>query len=229
MKKWWKKVRKFFARPGVLKWTIVLVTLVIVGGAIKALVWTIYTKDGPAFVPESVREDIQGAIKESGEAIKNVSEPIGSAIVDAGYVRDCGRNSLADDGQKDVTANWETYTDPTTGVSMKYPEGWKVFEGEEGVFSFGPSEDSYDGVFVYKYKVDSMDLNEWWSGYVSRSDGSFTPISKKTINDKEFSLSQQIDGMQSRYYLLKINNYIYSVSANGEGYSYVEKVLFTIN
>jgi hypothetical protein len=122
MNNWWTKAKEFFSRPKVIKWSIVILSVLIVVGTLKTLVWTIYTKDKPAFVPEEVREDIRGAIKERGESIKKVSKPVGTAIVEAVFTE----LGSEDDSVPSTTDNWPTYTNAELGISFKYPEGWVV-------------------------------------------------------------------------------------------------------
>jgi hypothetical protein len=221
MKKWWAKVRKFFKRPGAIKWTVIILSVVIIGGAIKALLWTIYTKDEPAFVPEEVREDIRGAIKESGEAIKTVSEPVGSAIVDAAFEKVVNT-------PEDPTANWPTYTDSATGISMKYPEGWGVRQNES-VISFRPEPDSLSQVVIYTHKSINQEPDEWFLNRVDKEISDYDLLSIKHFDNIDFYVFKNKEGMEDVHYVGIINHTVLDVAYGGvDGYENVEKIISTI-
>ena len=123
---YWAKTKDFFSRPKVIKRTVIILTSAILLIFVLALVWAIYTKDEPVFVPEEVRGNIQEVITDGGEAIKTLSEPLGSAIVEAGYIHTLEFATDSEDDNGEATANWPTYTNEELGISFKYPEGWVV-------------------------------------------------------------------------------------------------------
>lgn len=220
MKRWWKKVKEFYSRPKVIRWTIVILTLVIIGGTIKALLWSIYTEDKPSFVPEEVREEIQGAIKESGEAIKKVSEPIGTAIVNSVY-EDSGED------EEDSTAGWQTYSDEDLGITFEYPKDWQVFESGMESFSFGPNLDSLDGITVY-YSDSFNGIEEYWADYIKEWDAVIIGPEILTFGENIFYKYVQQDGMREIHYLFERNGTVYDLMPNGAGNDYVTKMLANI-
>lgn len=164
MKEKWAKVKEFFSRPKVIKWTVIILSVVIVVGAIKALVWTIYTKDQPKFIPENVREDVRGAIIDKiGKPLQQISNPAGTFVINAAWKSQGNMNGL--DKQDDKTKNWPTYTDEETGISFKYPEGW-VLNDEGGSIKLFEAqyldyESEYPQFVIKTYGNNASDLSSW--------------------------------------------------------------------
>lgn len=220
MKNLWEKVKEFFSRPKVIKWTIVILTLTIVFGAIKVLVWTIYTKDKPAFVPQEVREDIQGAIKESGEAIRTVSRPVGTAIVNSAYKKPAPVVN-------DPTAGWKTYTNPDLRISFKYPDSWTIDSPYSNIRVYETKYIDYEGEFpvvlIRKYNDQGLNLNEWLNINYPYFIGEQKPSEVVGFNDRTTGktikgydvLNLTYESMGSnRLTLIHINNEVFVVESN---------------
>jgi len=158
---YWAKTKDFFSRPKVIKRTVIILTSAILLIFVLALVWAIYTKDEPVFVPEEVRGNIQEAIADGGEAIKTLSEPLGSAIVEAGYIHTLESATDSADGDNEATANWPN---DELGISFKYPEGWVVEDStEDSLYVYSPS--MKEELNSFKERYDDTDF-PYWGGLV---------------------------------------------------------------
>jgi hypothetical protein len=161
---YWAKTKDFFSRPKVIRRTVIILTSAILLILVLTLVWVIYTKDEPVFVPEEVRGNIQEAIADGGEAIKTLSEPLGSAIVEAGYIHTLESATDSADGDNEATADWPTYTSEELGISFKYPEGWMVEKNTaDSLYVFSPS--MKDELNSLKEEYSDTDF-PYWGGLV---------------------------------------------------------------
>lgn len=227
MKNWWRKVKEFFSRPKVLKWTIVILTSVIVIGAIKALIWTIYTQDKPTFVPDEMREDIQGVIKESGESIKKVSKPVGSAIVDSAYKKPEVHTVPA----LDPTAGWKTYTNSKIGINIKYPQNLlteyteEPFEQYIGTLTFINNQTAVFDLDIFVSGEDSLA----WVNKLAAETNFLTEINEVALGNKKFIKAIEAGDPDHFIYVTNLKGKIFKYKVAEENYRELENVLIENN
>ncbi len=157
-----KKILAFAKRPKVIIWAFVLALLVY----LATLTFFIYSKDRPAYIPEDIRENVRGAIVEKiGQPLQQISNPAGTFIINAAYQK---ANSYAYGHNKKDTKNWPEYTDPETGLTFSYPEGWEVEENSYDLIRvfdsvLSESEGEYPQIIISFSDTESDSLNSWLS------------------------------------------------------------------
>ena len=218
-----KKILAFAKRPKVIIWAFVLALLVY----LATLTFFIYSKDRPAYIPEDIRENVRGVIVEKiGQPLQQISNPAGTFIINAAYQK---ANSYAYGHNKKDTKNWPEYTDPETGLTFSYPEGWEVIHGNNLITTFAPSEDSYSGIVVYKYVISGNEnIINLWNDYVATSDEYSDLLEVKKIKDKDIYIFQEKEGYLAKHYAFIIDSIFYNVLATGEGNENVEDFIFNI-
>ncbi len=220
------RVKTFFKKPKVIIWMIVAVFFI----SLAVLVPFVYAKDMPKFIPEETRKEIgEGVFKAVAEPIGRVLPNLKTVIVNAAWTKDkkenagnsCGHEA-GGNGKKD-TKNWPTYVDEETGVSFKYPEGWSVTQGDIGVFSFSPDEDSYDRITIYK-SSNFQSVDEYWNNYIKNWDAVIDEVDIVEIKGNSFYVFKQLDGMMETHYITKISDVIFDLVPGGSGYDFIEAV-----
>jgi hypothetical protein len=80
-------------------------------------------------------------------------------------------------GSSQSIAGYATYTNATAGVSMQYPSGWKVTEGENGSIATFSTVDGVVNVKLLSYNVSTVkeSLDEFKNATVSGAIRSLVP------------------------------------------------------
>jgi len=223
---YWAKTKDFFSRPKVIRRTVIILTSAILLIFVLALVWAIYTKDEPVFVPEEVRGNIQEAIADGGEAIKTLSEPLGSAIVEAGYIHTLESATDSENGDDGATANWPTYTNEELGISFKYPEGWVVEVSGAGlkVYDEGYSgfESEFPMVLLSVHDGSGLGLENWLDQNKVIFVGDQSETDENTFTNKKTGITGNFESLAFNYESMGTN--LVTLLKNGDKIIVLEKI-----